>query len=570
MKKTFGSLALVNDQWKLSDIMPHVAIRLKQLFPRIPKGQTGTYTFPNDTNHCADLSWFLSRYPMKMSGEDHSLLESRRERYERELAKMEEILRPDYVPSPRIGLREGQQLRHYQNQAIDLGLARKSLLLGDDVGLGKTYEAAGMLLDPRTLPAAVVVQTHLQNQWKEKIEKFTTLKVHKIKGTRPYDLPAADVYLFKYSQLLGWVDTFGDGFFKAVVYDEIQELRTGTRSGKGEAAKKLSDAAEYRLGLSATPIYNYGSEIWNIMQFLDEGVLGSFEEFLREWCVDDKQVRDPDALGAFLREQNILLRRTKKEVGQQLPPINTIIEYVEPDNARLKSVEDLARQLAIKTTVGSFMERGRAGRELDLLMRHATGVSKAESVAQYAKILLEADIPILLVGWHRDVYDIWLDELADYKPAMYTGSESEKQKAESVRRFLAGETNVFIISLRSGAGLDGLQHRCSTILFGELDWSPKVHEQLIGRLNREGQTEQITAIYLNADEGSDPPIVELLGIKSSQASGIIDPGRQFEAKHSDKSRIQALAERFLSKIKHNPSKGQSGQLALFSDEQLTG
>ncbi|RRJ54855.1 ATP-dependent helicase [Paenibacillus oralis] len=564
MKKTFGSLALVNSQWKLSDIMPHVAIRLKQLFPRIPKWQTGTYTFPNDTNHCADLSWFLSRYPMKMSEEDLTLLESRRVRYERELAIMEEILRPDYEPSPRNGLREGQELRHYQYQAIDLALARKSLLLGDDLGLGKTYEAAGMLLDPRTLPAAVVVQTHLQGQWKEKIEKFTTLKVHKIKGTRPYDLPPADIYLFKYSQLLGWIDTFGDGFFKAVVYDEIQELRTGTKSGKGEAAKKLSDASQYRLGLSATPIYNFGIEIWNIMQYLDDGILGSFDEFIREWCINDKQVRDPVALGAFLREQNILLRRTKKDVGQQLPPINTIIEYVESDKATLKSVEDLARQLAIKTTIGSFMERGRAGRELDLLMRHATGVSKAMGVAQYAKILLEADIPILLAGWHRDVYDIWLRELADYRPAMYTGSESEKQKAESVRRFLAGETNVFIISLRSGAGLDGLQHRCSTILFGELDWSPKVHEQLVGRLDREGQMEQITAIYLNVDEGSDPPMVELLGLKSTQASGIVDPGCQFEPKHSDKTRIQALAEQYLSKKKKAPK-----ELSHFS-KQLIG
>lgn len=103
-----------------------------------------------------------------------------------------------------------------------------------------------------------------------------------------------------------------------------------------------------------------------------------------------------------------------------------------------------------------------------------------------------------------------------------------------------------------------------------LDWSPKVLEQLIGRLSREGQSEQITAIYLNADEGSDPPMVELLGLKSSQASGIIDPGRQLEARHSDKTRIQALAEQFLSKIKQNKPLGKAGQLALFTDEQLTG
>lgn len=155
----------------------------------------------------------------------------------------------------------------------------------------------------------------------------------------------------------------------------------------------------------------------------------------------------------------------------------------------------------------------------------------------------------MLMGWHRDVYQIWLKELARFKPVMYTGSESEAQKNEAKRKFVEGESNIFIMSLRSGAGLDGLQYRCSTVLFGELDWSPKVHEQIIGRLDREGQQEQITAIYLNTNEGSDPPMVELLGLKQSQATGIIDPGKQLEARHSDKTRIQALAERYLDSRK---------------------
>jgi SNF2 family DNA or RNA helicase len=546
MIKTYGKLSLVDNKWIMTAIPPHVAIRLKHLFPRIPKWQSGEFTFPNDSAHCADLSWFQQRYPMQMSGSDNITLNNGRISFENTQARMEVILRPDYKPADRHGLKEGQQIRQYQGQAIDLTLARLALLLGDDVGLGKTYTTAGLLLEAGTVPAAVVMQTHLQAQWQDKIESFTTLKVHKIKGTKPYSLPPADVYLYRYSQLLGWIDTFSDGFFKTVVYDEIQELRTGTKSGKGEAAKLLSDSSQYKLGLSATPIYNYGAEIWNIMQFLDSSLLGSFDEFTREWCKDDKQVADPEALGSYLREQNVMLRRTKRDVGQQMPPLNSIVEHVEADEKAIKSIDDLARQLALKTVSGSFMERGRAGRELDLLLRHATGVSKALGVARYAAILAENGVPFMLMGWHRDVYDIWLKELARFKPAMYTGSESEAQKNESKRRFVEGETNIFIMSLRSGAGLDGLQYRCSTVLFGELDWSPKVHEQIIGRVDREGQQEQITAVYLNTDEGSDPPMVELLGLKQSQATGIIDPGKQLEARHSDKTRIQALAERYLA------------------------
>ena len=41
--------------------------------------------------------------------------------------------------------------------------------------------------------------------------------------------------------------------------------------------------------------------------------------------------------------------------------------------------------------------------------------------------------------------------------------------------------------------------------------------------NRDGQTERCTAYYLVADEGSDPVIADVLGIKDAQATGIVDP-----------------------------------------------
>lgn len=548
MTRSYGQLTLIDgSKWVMRGVAPHVAIRLKQLFPRVPKWVTDEYFFPNDLAHCADLAWFTARYPLTISPTDAAALEWGRQSFEREQARMEEILRPEYNPVETVGLRPGCVIRHYQSQAVDLTLARKSLLLGDDVGLGKTYTAAGLILHMETRPAAVVVQTHLQRQWAEKLGAFTELTIHCIKGTRPYDLPAADVYIFKYSQLLGWIDTFNDGFFKAAIFDEIQELRTGAQSGKGQAAHALANGVQYRLGLSATPIYNYGVELWNIMQAVDPGLLGSHEDFMREWTDGDKKVKDPQALGTYLREQKVFLRRTKRDVGQQMPPLNVIVEEIGSDSETLRSVEQLARQLAIRTTEGSFMERGRAGRELDLLMRRITGVAKARFVAQYARLLLESDIPIMLMGWHRDVYDIWMKELADFNPVMYTGSESDKQKNEAKEAFVTGKTNLFIMSLRSGAGLDGLQYRCSTIIFGELDWSPKIHEQVIGRAEREGQEEQVTAIYLNSDDGSDPPMVELLGLKASQSSGIVDPNAPLTQRHSDKSRIQALAEQFLKR-----------------------
>jgi CO dehydrogenase/acetyl-CoA synthase gamma subunit (corrinoid Fe-S protein) len=94
-------------------------------------------------------------------------------------------------------------------------------------------------------------------------------------------------------------------------------------------------------------------------------------------------------------------------------------------------------KLALKVLSGKFTERGQAARELDMLARRVTGVAKARHVAAYCKILLEAGTPIILGGWHRDVYDIWLEELKAFNPMLYTGSETPRQKDAVKRAFMA-------------------------------------------------------------------------------------------------------------------------------------
>jgi SNF2 family DNA or RNA helicase len=352
-----------------------------------------------------------------------------------------------------------------------------------------------------------------------------------------------------------------------VVFDEIQELRRN-ESAKHEAAKKLADSVEYVLGLSATPIYNYGDEAWNIFNVIKDGCLDTRNNFLREWCGWNQRVQDPKALGAFLREQYLFLRRERQEVGRELPPVNKVVETVDHDQEALDKVESLAKVLAVKVVQGTFMERGQAARELDLMVRHATGLSKAKYVAQFVRMLVESGEPVLLAGWHRDVYDIWLNEFKGLNPVMYTGSESATQKNESKRKFMAGESNLMIISLRSGVGLDGLQDRASIVVIGELDWSPQIHEQIIGRLNRDrsdGQMNQVTSIFLNSNGGSDPGIVEVLGLKSSQAQGILDPFSSATVVNTDSTRIQDLAKRYLQnkEVQQQKETGDENALSLF-------
>jgi len=193
-------------------------------------------------------------------------------------------------------------------------------------------------------------------------------------------------------------------------------------------------------------------------------------------------------------------------------------------------------------------------------LRHATGVDKAPHVSQFVRLLLEqtdADgnpDPIVLFGWHRDVYNIWLEQLAEFKPELYTGSESPNQKAESARRFIEGDTNLLIVSLRSGSGLDGLQRRCSRVVIGELDWSPGALEQCIGRVYRDGQTKPVMVYYLTAQDGCDPSMIDVLGVKREQIENVRDPsGPATAVKEVDPGHVRKLAEDYLKRRRASAS-----------------
>jgi SNF2 family DNA or RNA helicase len=132
---------------------------------------------------------------------------------------------------------------------------------------------------------------------------------------------------------------------------------------------------------------------------------------------------------------------------------------------------------------------------------------------------------------------------------LYTGSETPAQKAKAEERFTTDPTcRVLIMSLRSGAGVDGLQHHAKVVVFGELDWSPKVHDQGIGRLERDGmdEAEPVLAYFLHTADGADPAILERLELKTQQAGPIVNPDAALTAATApDPDRARTFAKAFL-------------------------
>lgn len=212
--------------WVLEDVPPHISLRLKQIFPRIRKTDIPPFRLTDSDLTCADLTWFMTRYPLEVSDRDRDHLHRKKLAFEQARLDFERVMLPDFKGAMPAGFRDGMQPYPYQGQAIELTRLRKRLLLLDDVGLGKTISALGVICDPAHRPAAVVVEPHLADQWLEEyIKTFTTLSAHIIKKTTPYNLPVADVYLFKYSNIFGWTDIAATGLFKTVVYESrIQAL----------------------------------------------------------------------------------------------------------------------------------------------------------------------------------------------------------------------------------------------------------------------------------------------------------------------------------------------------------
>jgi hypothetical protein len=564
--RTYGDIALSppgdGRWWEIANLEPHVAIMFKRLFPRVPA--TATKIRLSDTDQMrADLHWFMQRYPLRPHFEDGftiaAELRAGKNRIAHRQIERDLILLPDWTPPETKGWKDGKRPFVYQQQAARIALANGALLLVDDAGLGKTISAAASLLDGAPLPAAVFCDAHLCRQWKAKLEEFTHLSVHIADTRTPYTLPAADVVVFSWAKSIGWADIFKTGYFKSVVWDEIQELRTGEgKPGqpvrKGEVAAIVADQAAVRLGLTATPIYNYGDEIHAIMRFIKPDLLGDEYEFLREWCGQGRQVKDPDALGTYLRDTGYFLRRDEDDPSvqmawkQALPPLNTLDFEVDYDDADVKEEEALARKLALQVLNSSFVEAGQAARELDMRMRQLTGIAKARSVAAYVRMLLMDSERVLLAGWHREVYSIWQQELARFNPVFYTGSETAAGKQRSIEAFTQGDSRVMFMSLRSGKGVDGLQGHCCEAVVGEFDWSPQVHYQFFRRLRRPGMdpAKPVTGHYLHTSFGSDPVLMEMLGVKADQSRGINDPGRAMKPRLSDDARIKRLAHYVLT------------------------
>jgi SNF2 family DNA or RNA helicase len=547
---------------------PGVIEFAKRLFPGSKGAGRGNARFPNTKRNAEDLNWLMMRYPLKIN-DTEAWNQSYRGAVDHALRIRDFNQRPDKILPP---AEFKGELAEFQKEGLSYLSVAERALLADEMGLGKTVQALAMIAQKKAYPALIVAPPHLIINWNKEINKFLTLPgtgqmtilqdsppdaVHVIKGLTPYDLPPANIYLIHYLLLRGWKNALPEYNFKAVIWDEIQELRhTGTE--KYSAASILAGKVPYCVGLSGTPIYNRGGEMWAVMNIIEYHCLGDWDSFTREWCYGygGDVVQDPEKLGSYLKREGLMLRRRKEEVLKELPPKRRVVQTVDFDSGTYgKLIQEAVAKANMIDSIKDHYEKGRMTREIIEDSRQAIGIAKAPFVTEFLKMLLDAGESILVFAYHHAVFDIYREELKKYDPVEITGRQTAKEKDESVSAFMNGKTNICMVSLRAAAGLN-LQ-RATCVVFGELDWSPAIHSQAEDRAHRMGQTDSVLCYYLVAEEGTDEVIQEFLGLKVSQFNGIMGDKTETE---EDKAIAQAVATEHMSKVvqKLKTTKQQKG------------
>ncbi len=268
------------------------------------------------------------------------------------------------------------RLRDYQLQGFQW-LARLAHLgfgacLADDMGLGKTLQAITVILSlAHQGPTLVVAPTSVCLNWATEVHRFApTLNFHMFSElNRDALIPSLgkfDLLVTSYTLLQQEIELLAQVQWQSIVLDEAQAIKNAATK-RSKAAMRLN--GRFRLITTGTPIENHLGELWNLFNFINPGLLGTWKQFNRRFGIPIEKYHDREArrtLKKLIRP--FMLRRIKSQVLEELPPRTEITLRVEMDPAEMRFYEAL-RQQAIENIEGSSEKTGRHLQILAEIMR---------------------------------------------------------------------------------------------------------------------------------------------------------------------------------------------------------
>lgn len=426
-------------------------------------------------------------------------------------------------------------LRPYQRQGVDwlvfLRRAGLGALLADDMGLGKTLQAL-CAIEGRTL---VVAPTSVLHGWERETERFRPeLRVSLYHGPGRRLDPKADLTITSYALLRQDKKQLTEPTWDCVVLDEAQMIKN-PESQIARAALELD--ARARFALTGTPVENRLDELWSQLHFLNPGLLGGRSQFRERYS---RPIAEGDAeIAARLRQRirPFLLRRLKKDVAPDLPPLSEVVLDCELSTEE-RAVYDSVRAATVRSVVERLRAGGNVMAALEALLRlrqaacHSSLVPGQEATNNSSSKLetLYARLDEAVADGHRAlVFSQWTSLLDLVEPGLRERDieclrldGSTRNRGEVVDRFQSDEGEpVMLLSLRAGG--TGLTLTAADHVF-LLDpwWNPAVEAQAADRTHRIGQERPVVVHRLIARDTVEEGILRLHSRKRALADAALE------------------------------------------------
>ncbi len=449
------------------------------------------------------------------------------------------------------------KLYDFQNEGIDFLLKHKTVLLGDDMGLGKSVQA----LMASHLPLLIVCKKSLMLKWLSEIEKWMPdwldlvvicddktwgAKQDKL-GGRPH-IVIVNYAMFSHKKLGPKIT---NRTWATAIIDEAHHFK-GRKALRTKQAFKLKAGRKYLL--TATPITNSPEDLWALLRIL-KGYkeYPSFWGWVNEFCKVETRYfsnwptnvitgwRYPDDVKRELSPYYI--RRTKEEVMQQLPKI-TWVDIPCELSEHERDVYDMAESKLLLSTKNGYeiipSKLTSLIRLRQLLTSPQTfGLSdvstKQEALIDLVNSVLETEDRIVIYTWFKDAaynvsdmlykHDILCDTI--------TGDTAKDVAWSKINLFQSNNTNkhVLIGTIKTlNEGLD--LHRARVCIFLERSYVPTDNYQAANRLHRIGQDRPVIVYTLSAVNTIDTSLKNVLDRKDKMINEVWVSSKVLEDRQS--------------------------------------
>ncbi|MCH5272116.1 MAG: SNF2 helicase associated domain-containing protein [Lachnospiraceae bacterium] len=427
-------------------------------------------------------------------------------------------------------------------------------ILADDMGLGKTLQAITYMVSVleserfSDVLFLVVCPTSLLYNWLDEVKTYAPhLRTKIIQGT-PEERQAAlllsnewDLCITSYPLLRRDLEYYKDKSFHTVFIDEAQFIKNAM-TGNARSVKELR--AKTKFALTGTPIENSLSELWSIFDFIMPGYLFTYSRFIKRYERPAAGGRTDLLQQLNRRIKPFLLRRMKEDVLSELSDkIETklITEMTEEQRKLYLSYARQAREELSDDILQFGLEKSRMQILAALtrlrqicchpgmfLENYDGGSGKVSLFLQITDELKRNGHRILVFSQFTSMLEILKDALteAEFSCFYLNGATKSAERQEYVKRFNAGEGDLFLISLKAGGtglNLTG----ADTVIHFDPWWNPAVEEQASDRAHRIGQEKTVHIIRLLTKGTIEEKIFRLQQKKQELFHAVIEEGETF-------------------------------------------